>query len=155
MLRKFPISKDFAISWLSREIWGSPWCLGFLLREKKHSRGYVTRSSRGEFGIRVAKCAVRISRVLCEVASWWISQRGLGLMGRNKMADGLRRFKDQRTNPCLKESKASMKCLDENNYDKNKCAMYFEAYKECKKSWNERKAARRRQGLPPNDPEMQ
>ena len=84
-----------------------------------------------------------------------ISQRGLGLMGRNKMADGLKRFKDQRTNPCLKESKASMKCLDENNYDKNKCAMYFEAYKECKKSWNERKAARRRQGLPPNDPEMQ
>lgn len=84
-----------------------------------------------------------------------ILQRGLGLMGRNKMADGLRRFKDHRTNPCLKESKASMKCLDENNYDKNKCAMYFEAYKECKKSWNERKAARRRQGMPPNDPEMQ
>lgn len=74
---------------------------------------------------------------------------------RNKMADRLKRFRDQRTNPCLKESKASMKCLDENNYDKNKCAMYFEAYKECKKSWNERKAARRRQGLPPNDPETQ
>lgn len=81
--------------------------------------------------------------------------RGTEAYVRNKMADGLKRFRDQRTNPCLKESKASMKCLDENNYDKNKCAMYFEAYKECKKSWNERKAARRRQGLPPNDPETQ
>lgn len=107
------------------------------------------RSSRWEvFRSRFRACCARLPR-------GDISQRGLGLMGRNKMADGLRRFKDQRTNPCLKESKASMKCLDENNYDKNKCAMYFEAYKECKKSWNERKAARRRQGLPPNDPEMQ
>lgn len=68
------------------------------------------------------------------------------------MADGLKRFIDKRTNPCMEESKASMKCLDENNYDKSKCKMYFEAYKECKKAWNDRKAARRRQGLPPNDP---
>lgn len=71
---------------------------------------------------------------------------------KNKMADGLRRFTDKRTNPCMEESKASMKCLDENNYDKGRCKMYFEAYKECKKAWNERKATRRRQGLPPNDP---
>ncbi|CAH3024064.1 unnamed protein product [Porites evermanni] len=68
------------------------------------------------------------------------------------MADGLKRYTDQRTNPCIAESQASMKCLDENNYDKTKCKMYFEAYKECKKAWNERKAVRRRQGLPPNDP---
>lgn len=71
---------------------------------------------------------------------------------RKKMADGLKRYTDQRTNPCIAESQASMKCLDENNYDKTKCKMYFEAYKECKKAWNERKAVRRRQGLPPNDP---
>lgn len=79
-------------------------------------------------------------------------RRGTGVTMRREMADGLKRYTDQRTNPCIAESQASMKCLAENNYDKTKCKMYFEAYKECKKAWNERKAVRRRQGLPPNDP---
>lgn len=129
--------------------------LSFFLREKKYSADMSreVRKESSEFALRGVSFEFRVR--CARLPPCDMSQRGLGLMGRNKMADGLRRFKDQRTNPCLKESKASMKCLDENNYDKNKCAMYFEAYKECKKSWNERKAARRRQGLPPNDPEMQ
>lgn len=38
-------------------------------------------------------------------------------------------------NPCAVEEKASMKCLDENNYDKRQCDYYFMQYKECKKKW--------------------
>ena len=70
----------------------------------------------------------------------------------NMAQDGLRRWTDLKTNPCVEESNASLKCLDENNYNKSKCRAYFEAYKECKRAWNERKAKRRRQGLNPNDP---
>ncbi|EDO32380.1 predicted protein [Nematostella vectensis] len=64
----------------------------------------------------------------------------------------LRRWRDGHTNPCQKEAKDSMKCLDENNYMKSKCQAYFDAYSACKKAWNERKAERRRKGLPVNDP---
>lgn len=38
-------------------------------------------------------------------------------------------------NPCALEEKQSMKCLDENNYDKRQCDYYFMQYKECKKKW--------------------
>ncbi|KAG8888238.1 Mitochondrial copper homeostasis protein [Tulasnella sp. 403] len=37
--------------------------------------------------------------------------------------------------PCAGASKASLKCLDQNNYNKSACTAYFEAYKECKKAW--------------------
>ncbi|RUS27174.1 hypothetical protein BC938DRAFT_483627 [Jimgerdemannia flammicorona] len=38
-------------------------------------------------------------------------------------------------NPCEVEEKASMKCLDKNNYDKTKCEYFFLQYRECKKKW--------------------
>lgn len=57
-----------------------------------------------------------------------------------------------RSNPCKAESKASMKCLDENNYMRSKCQEYFDAYIDCKKAWNERRSERRRKGLPIDDP---
>ena len=68
------------------------------------------------------------------------------------MADGekYQKWTNSKTNPCLEQSKASMKCLDRNNYNKDKCQEYFDAYKECKKAWNEWRAERRRKGLPPN-----
>ncbi|KAI9505850.1 hypothetical protein BX070DRAFT_178098, partial [Coemansia spiralis] len=45
--------------------------------------------------------------------------------------------------PCAIESKASMKCMDEHNYDKDLCSEYFAAYRECKKLWvAERRKAR-------------
>lgn len=65
----------------------------------------------------------------------------------------LRRWTDKRRNPCTEESKASFKCMDDNNYNRNACMEYFHAYRRCKTAWNERKAERRRNGLPPNDPE--
>jgi len=37
--------------------------------------------------------------------------------------------------PCQEESNNSMKCLDENNYDKGKCKDLFILYRECKKKW--------------------
>ncbi|KAI8072495.1 hypothetical protein BC940DRAFT_292717 [Gongronella butleri] len=38
-------------------------------------------------------------------------------------------------NPCSMEEKQSMRCLDDNNYDKKKCEYYFLQYRECKKQW--------------------
>lgn len=35
--------------------------------------------------------------------------------------------------PCNAEYTASLKCLDRNRYDKEACAAYFDAYKECRK----------------------
>lgn len=38
-------------------------------------------------------------------------------------------------NPCALEEKQSMKCLDDNNYEKDKCNYFFMQYRECKKKW--------------------
>ena len=37
--------------------------------------------------------------------------------------------------PCKAASKASMDCLDKNDYDRDKCLEYFQAYRDCKKAW--------------------
>ncbi|KAL4199631.1 hypothetical protein AMTRI_Chr03g52170 [Amborella trichopoda] len=34
---------------------------------------------------------------------------------------------------CFPQYSASLKCLDDSNYDKSKCQDQFDAYKECKK----------------------
>lgn len=39
--------------------------------------------------------------------------------------------------PCEESSKLSMKCLELNNYDRDLCHEYFDAYRECKKQWLE------------------
>ncbi|RDD43342.1 Cytochrome c oxidase-assembly factor COX23, mitochondrial [Trichoplax sp. H2] len=51
---------------------------------------------------------------------------------------------DPANNPCTEEAKASYKCLDVNNYDKSMCQEFFDAYKDCKRQWNARKAEERR-----------
>eukprot|EP00731_Ephydatia_muelleri_P012042 Em0006g936a len=43
------------------------------------------------------------------------------------------RWSDPKFNPCLEEAKASYKCMDDNNYDRDACLEYFKSYKECKK----------------------
>jgi cytochrome c oxidase assembly protein subunit 23 len=58
-------------------------------------------------------------------------------------------------NPCWKESKISMKCLDNNAYDKSKCEAEFENYKQCKTFWMKVKFARRREGLFPLQPDTE
>ncbi|CDO96441.1 unnamed protein product [Kluyveromyces dobzhanskii CBS 2104] len=37
--------------------------------------------------------------------------------------------------PCQESSKMSFKCLERNNYDRDLCHDYFDAYRECKKQW--------------------
>ena len=37
--------------------------------------------------------------------------------------------------PCEQASKAALECLDRNNYDKTQCSDFFQAYRDCKKTW--------------------
>ncbi|KAF9178491.1 hypothetical protein BGZ51_008152 [Haplosporangium sp. Z 767] len=37
--------------------------------------------------------------------------------------------------PCRAQTKASMKCMDDNNYDKRRCTRFFKDYSDCKKKW--------------------
>ncbi|GAA6007779.1 hypothetical protein JCM10207_004871 [Rhodosporidiobolus poonsookiae] len=46
--------------------------------------------------------------------------------------------------PCALAREQSMKCLDDNAYDKGKCTAFFQAYRDCKKTWiNQRRDDRR------------
>jgi len=38
---------------------------------------------------------------------------------------------------CEEEAKASMKCMEDNNYDRDKCLGYFRAFRDCKKAFRE------------------
>ncbi|SPO29660.1 related to COX23 - protein with function in mitochondrial copper homeostasis [Ustilago trichophora] len=47
------------------------------------------------------------------------------------------------TDPCAHAAKLSMKCLDDNAYDRTKCADVFNQYRQCKKTWiNQRRQDR-------------
>lgn len=37
--------------------------------------------------------------------------------------------------PCAEASKASMDCMNHHDYDRDKCLGYFQAYRDCKKTW--------------------
>ncbi|KAF9515121.1 hypothetical protein BS47DRAFT_810823 [Hydnum rufescens UP504] len=50
--------------------------------------------------------------------------------------------------PCHEASKASMSCLDKNNYDRDKCLELFRIYRECKSAWLNQRRADRRAGRP-------
>ncbi|PWN18820.1 hypothetical protein BCV69DRAFT_314381 [Microstroma glucosiphilum] len=39
------------------------------------------------------------------------------------------------SDPCAHAAKASMKCMENNSYDRGKCTEAFEEYRECKKRW--------------------
>ncbi|KAF9573524.1 Mitochondrial copper homeostasis protein [Mortierella alpina] len=46
----------------------------------------------------------------------------------------------QYLDPCQAQTKASMRCMDENNYDKRRCTRFFKDYTDCKKKWASRNA---------------
>ncbi|OCH93683.1 hypothetical protein OBBRIDRAFT_703040, partial [Obba rivulosa] len=48
--------------------------------------------------------------------------------------------------PCTEASKASLACMDRNDYDRDKCMDFFRAYRNCKKEWMEQRKADRRAG---------
>ncbi|KAG8224023.1 hypothetical protein J437_LFUL001100 [Ladona fulva] len=52
-------------------------------------------------------------------------------------------------NPCAKEEAMSYKCLDENNFDREKCAIYFANYTKCQEFWTKIRAERRAKGIKP------
>ncbi|KAG0231576.1 hypothetical protein B0O80DRAFT_426806 [Mortierella sp. GBAus27b] len=43
--------------------------------------------------------------------------------------------KTQYLDPCREQTKASLRCMDENNYDKRRCTRFFKDYSDCKKQW--------------------
>ncbi|TRM65305.1 hypothetical protein BD626DRAFT_488326 [Schizophyllum amplum] len=53
----------------------------------------------------------------------------------------------QFVDPCKAAHKASLKCLDRNNYERIACEGYFQAYRDCKKAWTEQRKAERRAGI--------
>ncbi|KAH7914843.1 hypothetical protein BJ138DRAFT_999192 [Hygrophoropsis aurantiaca] len=52
------------------------------------------------------------------------------------------------TDPCEDAAKASMKCMDRNSYDREKCMDFFQAYRDCKKEWLNQRKEDRRAGRP-------
>lgn len=61
----------------------------------------------------------------------------------------------EKNNPCLREQELSYKCLDRNNFDREKCEVYFANYKNCRAFWDKVKTERRRAGLHPILPEVE
>ncbi|XP_033210153.1 coiled-coil-helix-coiled-coil-helix domain-containing protein 7 [Belonocnema kinseyi] len=55
----------------------------------------------------------------------------------------------ERNNPCLSEEQLSKKCIEENNYDYDKCTLYFENVKSCREFWESVKMERRVKGIRP------
>ncbi|KAG9071837.1 Mitochondrial copper homeostasis protein [Linnemannia hyalina] len=43
----------------------------------------------------------------------------------------------QYLDPCQAQTKASMKCMDANGFDKKKCTKFFKDYSDCKRKWLE------------------
>ncbi|XP_021568708.1 coiled-coil-helix-coiled-coil-helix domain-containing protein 7 isoform X1 [Carlito syrichta] len=60
-----------------------------------------------------------------------------------------RRLRDPDINPCLSESDASTRCMDENNYDRERCSTHFLKYKNCRRFWNSVMLQRRQNGVKP------
>ncbi|KAK7833609.1 hypothetical protein U0070_020630 [Myodes glareolus] len=59
---------------------------------------------------------------------------------------------DIRNSFCCEESDASTRCMDENNYDRERCSNYFLKYKNCRRFWNSVMIQRRQNGVEPSMP---
>ncbi|KAF9453525.1 hypothetical protein P691DRAFT_771298 [Macrolepiota fuliginosa MF-IS2] len=57
-----------------------------------------------------------------------------------------RHVTSQFIDPCSEASKASMDCLNRNDYDRDACLDYFQAYRDCKKAWIQQRKDDRRAG---------
>nr|XP_056710271.1 coiled-coil-helix-coiled-coil-helix domain-containing protein 7 [Euleptes europaea] len=62
------------------------------------------------------------------------------------------RLRDDDTNPCVLETDASRKCMENNNYNKDMCTSHFLKYKSCRKFWNGIMIQRRKDGIKPAMP---
>ncbi|XP_069777567.1 coiled-coil-helix-coiled-coil-helix domain-containing protein 7 [Narcine bancroftii] len=68
------------------------------------------------------------------------------------MPGNVRKLRDEDINPCIEETDASKKCLEANNYTKDRCSSYFLRYKMCRKFWNGIMVQRRLNGVKPEMP---
>ncbi|XP_027745351.1 coiled-coil-helix-coiled-coil-helix domain-containing protein 7 isoform X3 [Empidonax traillii] len=68
------------------------------------------------------------------------------------MSRHAQKLRDHDINPCLAETDATTKCMDENNYKKDMCTAYFLKYKNCRKFWHGIMMQRRRNGVKPEMP---
>ncbi|KAH8339098.1 hypothetical protein KR074_003973 [Drosophila pseudoananassae] len=66
-----------------------------------------------------------------------------------------RNLNAERDNPCLKEQELSYKCLNKNNFDREKCEIYFVNYNNCKEFWNNVRSDRRAKGTAPYLPPIE
>ncbi|KAF6753002.1 hypothetical protein DFP72DRAFT_1069784 [Ephemerocybe angulata] len=57
-----------------------------------------------------------------------------------------RQVTSQFIDPCAEASKASLDCLNRNDYDRDACLAYFKAYRECKNTWIQQRKDDRRAG---------
>ncbi|XP_022915209.1 coiled-coil-helix-coiled-coil-helix domain-containing protein 7 [Onthophagus taurus] len=64
-------------------------------------------------------------------------------------------FDQEKHNPCLKEQELTIRCFNDNNFVKEKCAFEMENYKICKGFWFSVKAERRRKGIKPYLPPVE
>ncbi|XP_015270757.1 PREDICTED: coiled-coil-helix-coiled-coil-helix domain-containing protein 7 [Gekko japonicus] len=62
------------------------------------------------------------------------------------------RLLDDDTNPCLLETDASRKCMDDNKYNRDMCTVHFLRYRNCRKFWNSIVIQRRQDGIEPAMP---
>ena len=54
---------------------------------------------------------------------------------RQKKIQSASRALDASTNPCIEEHEQALKCLNQNDFDHEKCQYHFANYKSCKKFW--------------------
>jgi cytochrome c oxidase assembly protein subunit 23 len=50
--------------------------------------------------------------------------------------------------PCHESAQMSLNCLERNNYEKDQCIKYFQAYRDCKKEWVRQRKKDRKNGNP-------
>lgn len=59
---------------------------------------------------------------------------------------------DEIKNPCIKENEMSMACMNEHNFDRDQCMIFFQNYRNCMDFWSRVSKDRRRAGIKPNLP---
>ncbi|KAI1243395.1 Coiled-coil-helix-coiled-coil-helix domain-containing protein 7, partial [Lamprotornis superbus] len=64
-----------------------------------------------------------------------------------RMSRHAKKLRDHDINPCVAETDATTKCMNDNNYNKDMCTDYFLKYKNCRKFWHEIMMQRKRSGF--------
>ena len=85
-----------------------------------------------------------------------LSNYDCGVMSRDIINASLKVKQNREENdPCFNEHKISMKCLNDNAYDYDKCQDSFDNYSSCKKFWNSVITQRKRDNILPHLPSLE